>query len=218
MTQSTPTRKPLQHQLAAGEADPAALAARLARNPKLIEPVLASLDAPAARSRFGAAKVLLLLSELDPAALYSAFDFFVQMLDHPNRILRWQALRVLGNLARADDQRKIEAVLSRILEIAAGPELIGAANAMQAAAAIASAKPRLAGLIASALARPGSAGLPTDECRHIAAGHAIQALDRFFPFVEAKQPVLAFVSAQLSSPRRATRRKAERFLTRWRAS
>jgi hypothetical protein len=42
--------------------------------------------------------------------------------------------------------------------------------------------------------------LATPECRHVSAGHAIQALDRFFKFVQRKKAVLAFVRSQLDSP------------------
>ena len=82
---------------------------------------------------------------------------------------------------------------------------------MRGAAEIAAAKPRLADRIAAAIVRVQRARYATPECRNIAIGHAIQALDRFFPNIEKTRPVLNFVHSQFQNPRPATRRKAEKF-------
>ena len=171
-----------------------------------------------ARTRYGSARQFLRLSEQDPAQLYPRFDFFVRLLDSPARVLRWNAARILGNLARADTEGRIEPLLDRFLSPICGPEMIGAANVIQGAAAIAVAKPQLAGRIAEAIVGVRHARYATTECRYIAAGHAIQALDRFFASIPEKQPVVAFVHAQLRCPRAATRKKAERFCRKWAAT
>ena len=93
-----------------------------------------------------------------------------------------------------------------------GPEMIAAATAMQGAAAIALAKPHLAGRLAHAIMRVSGARYKTDECRNVATGHAIQALGKFVNLVEDQGAVVAFVRAQLDNPRPATRKKAEAFL------
>jgi hypothetical protein len=93
--------------------------------------------------------------------------------------------------------------------------MIGAANAIQGAADIALAKPHLADRIAREIVKVRHARYATPECRNIAAGHAIQALDRFFEHIRQKKPVLAFVEYELNNPRPATRKKAEKFWTKW---
>jgi hypothetical protein len=155
------------------------------------------------------------LSEQDPGLLYPRFDFFARLMEGEARVLRWNASRILGNLARADGEGRIEKLLPRYLAPIAGRELIAAANTIQGAAEIACAKPPLAGRIAKEILQVSRAQYATPECRNVAAGHAIQALDRFFEHIPKKRPVLAFVESELANPRPATRKKAERFLEKW---
>ncbi|MGA8578227.1 MAG: hypothetical protein WB579_06075 [Bryobacteraceae bacterium] len=174
----------------------------------------AGLDAPAARVRFGCLKDLRRLSEEAPQFLYPAFDRFAKLLDHPNGIFRWNAAHILANLARVDRARKLAPLLGRFLQPIRGPQMIAAANVMQAAAAIAAAQPRLAHKVAAAILTVGRAKYETDECRNVAIGHAIESLARFPESVQRQAAIVSFVRRQLNNPRPATRRKAERFLKR----
>lgn len=117
-------------------------------------------------------------------------------------------------LVESRDNR-IEKILPRFLLAVTGPELIGAANTSGAAAEIARAKPHLADAIARAILKVERARYATPECRHVAIGHAIAALDRFFPLIEHKPKVVAFMERQLQNPREATRRKPEKFRRKW---
>ncbi len=172
----------------------------------------AGLDAPAARVRFGCLKDLRRLSEEAPQFLYPAFDRFAKLLDHPNSIFRWNAAHILANLARVDRSRKLAPLLGRFLQPIRGPQMIAAANVMQAAAVIATAQPRLAHKLAATILTVGRAKYETDECRHVAIGHAIESLARFPESVQRQAAIVSFVRRQLNNPRPATRRKAERFL------
>jgi hypothetical protein len=155
------------------------------------------------------------MSEQEPDLLYPRFDFFARLMEGEARVLRWNSSRILGNLACADCEGKIEKLLDRYLAPITGGEMIAAANTMQGAAGIACAQPHLAGRIAQAILKVSRAQYATSECRNIAAGHAIQSLDRFFEHVRNKKPVLAFVESELSNPRPATRKKAEKFCKKW---
>ena len=173
------------------------------------------LASPEARTKYGSAKQLRHLSEQDPGLLYPRFDFFAQLMSGEARILRWDSSRILAHLARVDSEGRIDKLLDRFLAPIAGHEMIGAANAIQGAADIALAKPHPADRIAREIVRVRHAHYATPECRNIAAGHAIQALDRFFEHIQKKAPVLAFVESQLNNPRPATRKKAEKFWAKW---
>jgi len=173
------------------------------------------LASPEARTKYGSAKQLCRLSEQDPDLLYPRFDFFVHLLGGEIRILRWNSSRILGHLARVDSEGRIDKLLDRYLAPITGHELIAAANTIQGAADIALAKPHLADRIAREIVKVGRANYATPECRNVAAGHAIQALDRFFEHIQNKKAVLAFVESQLKNSRPATRKKAERFWAKW---
>jgi len=159
--------------------------------------------------------MLLRVSEQDPDLLYSRFDFFARLMEGEVRILRWNSSRILGHLARADREGRIEKLLDRYLAPITGNEMIAAANTIQGAADIALAKPHLADRVAKEIIKVSRARYATPECRNVAAGHAIQALDRFFEHLQDTKPVLRFVESQLENPRPATRKKAEKFCKKW---
>jgi hypothetical protein len=91
--------------------------------------------------------------------------------------------------------------------------LTTAANVIRGAGNIAAAKPQLADAIAREILKVEQAEYGTAECRNIAIGHAIQALDRCFDGIKRKEPVIRFVERQAGNPRNATRKKAEKFLS-----
>ncbi|MDR3703777.1 MAG: hypothetical protein P4L56_29275 [Candidatus Sulfopaludibacter sp.] len=181
----------------------------------MIEELLLGLDSEQPRIRYGAAKALRQCSEQDPAGVYPHFDRFLALMEGDNTFLRWGSERILGNLAAVDRDNKFENVLDRFLAPVSGHEMIGAANVMAAAAQIACAKPHLSDRIARKLLQVSRATYGKPECRNVAIGHALRALDRFFPHLRNKRPALAFARKQLANPRPATRRHAERFLKHW---
>ena len=89
--------------------------------------------------------------------------------------------------------------------------MIDAANAIRGAAAIALAKPHLAPRIAARILAVERASYATAECRNVAIGHAIRALDQILDAAGGQREVLRFVSRQTENPRPATRAKAQRF-------
>ncbi len=192
--------------------NPRHTAQKAARQPKLIAAILSGLKADAARTRFGCAKTLQLLSEQHPDVLYPYFEKFVGLLDSRNKIFQWEAARVLSNLARVDTQNKFEATFEKYFSPVRGPVMITAANVIRGGAGIARAKPQLADRVAQAILGVGRAHYATAECRNVAIGHALTALTEFFDLVRDPAPVLRFARRQLDNPRPATRKKALRFL------
>jgi hypothetical protein len=183
--------------------------------PEQVTALCEGLASPEARTKYGSARQLVRLSEEDPGLLYPRFDFFTHLMEGDSRIFRWNASRILGHLARVDSEGRIDRLLNRFLAPIARQEMIGAANAIHGAADIALAKPHLADRIAREVLKVSRANYATPECRNIAAGHAIQTLDRFFPNIQKKKAVLAFVESQIENPRPATRKKAGKFLAKW---
>ena len=185
--------------------------------PEQIGALFEGLSSNTARVRFGSAKALRTVSEQAPDLLYPRWDSLVRLLENENAFLRWGATQILGNLAPVDHEDKIEPLLDRFLAPVSGREMIGAANAIAAAAGIVLAKPHLADRIAKEILRVERASYRTPECRNVAIGHAIKSFDRFFRHVGNQRPVLAFVTRQLDNPRPATHKKAGKFLQRWAA-
>ena len=90
--------------------------------------------------------------------------------------------------------------------------MITAANTIGGAGKIARAKPHVAEKVGAALLKVETATYQTAECRNVALGHTVAALDLFFEHIRNAQPVLAFVERQLRNSRNAVRRKATAFL------
>lgn len=188
------------------------LARQVGGDPKLLLAVMDALGSVTPRIRFSASKLLRLASEESPEGLYPHFDFFTRLLHDKNSILRWNAMLTLGNLAAADHQKKLDSILGEYLAPISGKSLIDAANTIRGAATIAQAKPYLADEIAKAILAVEEARYGTRECRNAAIGHAIKALDEFFPSLRDHYRVLSFVRRHAKNPRRATSNKARKFL------
>ena len=192
----------------------APLADAVERNHELIAEVLAGVGAKRAGVRFGASKALRILSERVPELIYPHFDFFAAMLSHDNHILQWNATLTLANLARVDREGKIEAILDRYLDLISGPNLISAANAIRGSAIIGVAQPHLVKRIVTRIMRVERAEYATPECRNVAIGHALKALEELVDLLPDRRTVRLFAARQLGNRRPATSAKARKFLKR----
>jgi hypothetical protein len=184
------------------------------RDHELIAEVLAGVGAKRAPVRFGASKALRILSERVPELIYPHFDFFAALLSQDNHILQWNATLTLANLARVDREAKIEATLDRYLDLISGPNLISAANAMHGAAIIGVAQPHLVKRIVTRIMRVERADYATPECRNVAIGHALKALEDLVDLLPDRRAVRLFAARQLGNRRPATSAKARKFLMR----
>ena len=202
----------LPEQIAKEESDKQGIARKVIKTPELLAEVIDGLGADKARVKYGCAKILRIISDEAPELLYPRIDFFIDLLDSDNNILKWEGIHVLANLAAVDTKGRIEAIFDTYFEPIPGPTLITAANVIAGAAKIAQAKPQLTERIVRELLKVEKAQYKTTECRNVALGHAIKAFAQFFDQIRNQGPVIAFVRRQLENPRDATRKKAGVFL------
>lgn len=202
----------LLSQLSKQGADFAGMAGKVGKQPEMLAEIFEGLGAAQARTKYGCAKVLRLVSEKSPAILYPHFDRVAAFLESDNKILQWNAIIIIGNLAGVDSEAKIEKIFAKYFEPIPGPVMITAGNVIGSAAKIALAKPNLADRIAKEILKVEAAHYQTPECRNVALGHAITSLQQFFSHIRNRNVVVSMVRRQIRNPRGATRRKAERFL------
>ncbi len=205
----------LLQQLARKGANKDRLAVTVIRQPELVSQLQKGLRSDQAAVKFGSSKILLLVSERAPATVYPAIRSFIDLLDCENKILKWGAIRIIGNLAGVDSKNRIDRVLERYLEPIPGPELVTAANVIGGATKIALAKPRLTDRIVGAILNVEKAQYRTPACRNVALGRAIEAFDQLYGQSRLQESIAKLVKRQLNNPRNATRRKAEKFVKRW---
>lgn len=176
--------------------------------PELIDG-LASLS-PA--MKFGCAKALRFISEREPVLLLPFRGELDRLLDAENPILRWNGLRIMGNIATHARPNVAAEILTNILAVMRGDSLIAAANAIEALPPIAHAHGEFIPRIMNELVLIEKATFATPECTNIAIGHALSALAQI-PTARLQDTVTDFVERQLHNRRRSTRQKATAFLS-----
>ena len=83
------------------------IAGKVIKEPKLLPEVFEGLSADKANIKFGCAKILSIISEKKPEILYPRIDFFSDLLDSDNQILKWNAIHILANLTAVDSKKQI---------------------------------------------------------------------------------------------------------------
>lgn len=174
---------------------------------------LADLASKDPKVKYGCAKNLLAVARENPAEIYPELDFFVGLLESANNIIKWTAIDIIGNLARVDEAKKIDALLGKLFGLLNTGKMITANHAIMALSDIALAKPEYRQKITGELLKVERYNYDTDECRNIAMGTVIQAIGSYYNELEDREAAIEFVRRQTQNSRNATRKKAEKFLT-----
>jgi hypothetical protein len=194
---------------------------KVKQNFDLLPVLLEGTCSPKAAVRYGCAKVLMDLSAEYPEKLYPYMDAFIDLLDSKYRILTWNAMAVIANLAKVDREQKFDAVFDKYYGFLNNEYMVTVANVVGNSGKIALAKPYLIPRITAELLKVEHVSVTphlTEECKRVIAEHAVKTFDLFFDRIEEKEKkkVLGFVERQLDSSRRKLRTKAEDFLEKWR--
>jgi 2'-5' RNA ligase len=192
---------------------------KVEKNFDMLPRVLDGVSSSKAAIRYGCAKVLMDLSEEHPEELYPYMDFFVNLLNSNYRILTWNAMAIIANLARVDKDKKFEAIFDKYYSFLNDEYMVTVANVVGQSGKIALAKPYLVQKITDELLKVENISVTphlTEECRRVIAEKAIESFDLFFEEIEQKEKVVSFVERQLNSSRTKLRIEAEDFLKKWR--
>jgi hypothetical protein len=170
--------------------------------------------------RYGCGKILMDLSAEHPEQLYPYMDSFISLLDSKYRILTWNALAVLANLAKVDHEQKFDAIFDKYYSFLNNEYMVTVANTVGNSGKIALSKPYLIPRITAELLKVEHVSVTphlTEECKRVIAESAIKTFDLFFDKLEEKEKkkVLGFVERQLNSSRRSLSTKAAAFLEKW---
>jgi hypothetical protein len=202
----------LHSDLAAGNIKAESLMIGVAAKKIPLAYVLEGLSGKLPRVKFGCSKALLLLSEKHPEILRGSIDAIAALLDSENQILKWNATAIMGNLAANDTEGRVRSRLKKICGFLDGGELITANTAMAALGKMALAFPEERNRIVRRLIGVERGVFETAECRNIAIGKAILALEAFCSPENPGKPVIDFVSRQTCNSRTATAKKAKAFI------
>ena len=184
----------------------------------LLPQLLEGVSSSKASVRYGCARVLMDLSEVYPAKLYPFMDSFINLLDSKHRILVWNALAIIANLAKVDKDKKFDAAFQKYYSFMNDGYMVTVANVVGNSSKIASAKPYLTDKITDELLKVDDISLTphlTEECKKVLAEKAIESFDLFFDKVTQKKRVISFVEKHTSSSRATLRTTAKNFLKKW---
>ena len=176
---------------------------------ELLEGVLSKNE----KIRFNCFKVLLLISEEHPKALYDRWDFFADLLSSPNTYFKYIAIHIITNLTKVDTKSRFEKIFDRFYGLLDDKSTTPASHVAGNSAKIVRAKPKLQTKITNRL-------LAIDKTHHhperrdLIKGYAIDAFSEYFEIAKSKKTILEFVRKQTESKSPTTRKKAKEFLKR----
>ena len=191
------------------------IASEVIKNPQTLLSLFEGLNSGKAVIKYGCEKTLRFVSEKNPELLYPHFAFFVKLLDSENNFLKWGAIMTIANLTKVDKENKFEHIFEKYFSPIPGPVMITAGNTIGSAAKIVSYKPHLIEQITKEILKVEKAKYQTAECVNVACGHALDSFSQFFDKIADKKPVIEFIKHQLKNTRVPVRKKADKFLKKY---
>ncbi len=194
------------------------LADKVIKNFDLLPDIVNGMNSPKATIRYGCGKILMDLSEKYPEKIYHHWDFFVNFLDSEYRILTWQAMAIIANLTKVDNDNKFDKIFDKYYDFINNDYMVTVANVVGYSSKIALAKPYLIQRITNEMLKVEDLSITphlTEECKRVIAEKTIESIDTFFDQVEQKEKVISFVEKHRNSSRKTLKDEAEKFLEKW---
>ena len=155
----------------------------------LVPVVLNGTSSSKAAIRYGCAKVLMDLSEEHPEQVYPYMDDFIDLLESEYRILIWNAMAIIANLTKVDEDRKFDAIFDKYFSFIDDEYMVTVANVVGHSGKIALAKPYLIERITNELLKVENISITphlTEECKRVITEKAIKTFYLFFDKITQK--------------------------------
>jgi len=185
------------------------------KTPEVINALLPYLEKEDKVLKNALIKTFAVISKKSPQTLYPYFPFFSDLMLDPDRILQWNAIDIVANMAEVDELGYFDqSMIQRYLNLLEDTSMITAAHSVDNLWKIAKSVKWAQNTIAEHLLRIDKIKR-NPECAHILTGKAIQSFSRFLPEIKDKSKVIGFVERQLANPRPATAKKAQHFMNKY---
>jgi hypothetical protein len=186
----------------------------------LVPVLIDGLSSPRPTVKYCCGKVLMDFSAKYPQSLYPYMDVFIKLLESKYRILTWNGIFIIANLAKVDDKQKFDSIFDMYFGLLKNDYMVTVANVVINSGKIVFAKPYLNAKVTRALLLVEDIDITphlTEECKRVIIEKAIQTFSLFFGKLEKelKVEIYNFVKRQLNSPRETLRKEAELFLDKW---
>ncbi|MGI6047436.1 MAG: hypothetical protein ACOYEG_05435 [Petrimonas sp.] len=173
---------------------------------------LEKLNSPNPKIKYGFAKELVKIGAENPELLYEHFDYWVELLESDNNILKWTAIDIIGYLSAADKDNQIDGLMPDLIKMLHSGVLITCNHVTFALGLIYQNKPDLKEIIIKELLSISGDKFETDECKNIAIGKVLEAIKPFVSEIKDDSSVILFIENATKSERNATKKKAEQLL------
>jgi hypothetical protein len=186
----------------------------------LVPILIHGLSSPRPTVKYSCGKVLMDLSAKYPQTLYPNMEEVIKLIESKYRILTWNGIFIIANLAKVDDKQKFDSIFDRYFGLLENDYMVTVANVVINSGKIVLAKPYLNAKVTRELLLVEDIGITphlTEECKRVIIEKTIQTFSLFFGKLEKelKVEIYAFVKRQLSSPRETLRKETELFLDKW---
>ncbi len=162
--------------------------------------------------KYASTKKAIAISKEDPSELYPDFDFFVELLNSENQIIKWTAIQVIGNLSKVDKKKKVDKLLPKLISFLNCGKMITANNTILALSEIALNKPEYQEMIVKEFIKVEQYSYNTSECRNVALGKVILALGKFKDKIKDRKDILEFLERQTNNTRDSVKKRAIKLL------
>ncbi len=173
---------------------------------------LNDLFSKTAKVKYASAKKAMAISKEDPSELYPDFDFFVELLNSENQIIKWMAIQVIGNLSKVDKKKKVDKLLPKLISFLNCGKMITANNTILALSEIALNKTEYQEMIFKELIKVEHYNYDTLECRNVTLGKVILALGKFKREIKGQKDILEFLEGQTNNTRVPVKKRAIKLL------
>jgi len=185
------------------------------KNPEVIKGLLPYLEKDDKMLKNALIKTFTVISRQSPQTLYPYFPLFSDLMLDPDKILQWNAIDIIANMAEVDELGYFDqSMVQRFLILLEDSSMITASHSVDNLWKIAKSLKWAQATIAEHLLRIDKIKR-RPECANILAGKAIQTFSRILPEIKDKSKVIGFVERQLSNPRPATAKKAQLFMNKY---
>ena len=161
--------------------------------------------------RYDNFKVLCLISEEHPEALYSQWAFFENFLKSDDDSKKFYSIHIIANLAKADNEGKFEGLFDDFYSILSGAALIPACHVAHVSGKIVNAKPKLADKVTERLL--GFEG--TYKHKELVKANAVKAFSEYYDKITEKDKIVNFVMALKQDKSSRAKKEANDFLKKW---
>ncbi len=169
---------------------------------------LEKLESKDPKIKYGYAKELTQLASTAPQLLLPYYAEWLKLLHHPNNIIKWTAIDIIGRLSAADSDGSTITALPNIIALLHSGKLITSGHAIAALCMIAKNIPSMKDAILIELFKVAEDVFETTECRNIAIGHVLKGLIDFTPDIKHNTAAKLLIDKAMANSRNATRIKA----------